>query len=76
LPDVGGELPAGVAELGVDGPELLGLGDIDGTFDHPPDDLLDPGPELLQEGLDAFLAGGLRRRGLPGAGRGHGSLHG
>jgi len=34
------------------------------------DDLLDPGPELLHDGLDTLLACGLRRSGRLGAGRG------
>ncbi|HEX4611764.1 MAG TPA: hypothetical protein VH092_26440 [Urbifossiella sp.] len=58
MSDVVGDLLAGLPERQVDGPELLGFGDVDGPFDHLPDDLLDLGSELLQEGFDLLLAGG------------------
>jgi hypothetical protein len=56
LPDLVGQLLSGVAELEVYGAELLGLGDVDGVFDHRADGGLDLGPELLHERFDPLLA--------------------
>jgi len=70
LPDLVGQLLSGVAEFAVDGSELLGLGDIDGAFDHVADGLLDLGSKLRHDSFDALFTrlvrwgrGGMRRHG-------------
>jgi hypothetical protein len=66
LPDLVDQALPGVAELVLDGAELLGLGDIDGAFDEVAKGLFELGPQLFQECRDARFArgNGVRGRGL------------
>ena len=62
MPDLIHPFLSGVAEGGVDGTELFGFRNIDGSFDELANGLFDLRSQLLQDGFDAFFAGEGRRK--------------
>src|SRR5208283_1393984 len=63
LPDFVGQLQSRVAELEVDGSELLGLRHVHGPLYHLAHRRLDLRAKLLHDGLDALLTGFVGRSG-------------
>ena len=61
LPDLVGQLLSRVAELQVDGPELLRLRDVHRPLHQPADLRFDLRSEFLQERFDALFPGFVRR---------------